>query len=281
MSAKEHIESIYGVYKNSNDLVLSSLSGAINRLQKAFPKRGHFLMEFIQNADDCESEYLKIVINNKEVKVYNSGRAFTQKDVKSICQVGQSSKTPEDYIGYLGVGFKSVFLISEEPHIYSGEFKFKFDKRAYENPKNVPWQVMPIWQESLPPNTEISWWKTTFYLPFSYTDPKNIQKIREEIETESINSRLLLFFKKLRHIEIVDEVNNSRRLLKKSAIIESNKKYEIYELIEEKNKEEQKSRWIISRKQCAVPQEVKEDNMTIEWERDHVKKREIIIENFE
>ena len=24
-------------------------------------------MEFIQNADDCESEYLKIVINNKEV----------------------------------------------------------------------------------------------------------------------------------------------------------------------------------------------------------------------
>ena len=277
MTPKEYIESIYNRYKNSDELVLSSLSGAINRLQKAFPKRGHFLMEFIQNADDCDAESLKIVINEKEAKVYNSGKPFSEKDVKSICQVGKSSKTPEDYIGYLGVGFKSVFLISEEPHIFSGEFKFKFDKKIHENPQDIPWQVMPIWDETVPQGTEVHWWKTSFYLPFSYGDKNNIEKIRNEIETESINSRLLLFLKNLRQIEILNQFSNIKRALRKSSIIESTSDYEIYELTEEKNKEETTSKWLLFRKQYDVPEEVKLDNMTIEWERQHVKKREVIV----
>ncbi len=277
MNSKEYIESIYKKYENSDEMVLSSLSGAINRLQKAFPKRGHFLMEFIQNADDCESETLKIVINDKDAKVYNSGKPFLERDVKSICQVGKSSKTPEDYIGYLGVGFKSVFLISEQPHIFSGDFKFKFDKTVHNDPKNVPWQVMPIWDEKVPQNTEVHWWKTSFYLPFSYSDKKNIDKIRNEIETESINGRLLLFLKNLREIEIHNQSKNVKRILKKSSIIESTSDYEIYELTEERNKEDTKSRWLLFRELCGVPEEVRQDGMTLEWERQEVKQREVII----
>lgn len=277
MTPKEYINSIYKEYENSGERSKRSLSGAINRLQKAFPKRGHFLMEFIQNADDCDSEYLKIVVSNKSVNVYNSGRPFSEKDVTSICEVGQSSKNPEDYIGYLGVGFKSVFLISNAPHVFSGDYKFKFDKNAYSDPKRVPWQVMPIWQEDIPPNTEIKWWKTSFYLPFSFSDEENISKIRNEIETESINGRLLLFLKKLRQIEICDECNSSRRVLKKSLLIESSEDHEIYELIEEKNKEESKSRWVLFKEPVEVPENVKIDEMTVEWERQDVKKREIVV----
>ena len=85
-------------------------------------------MEFIQNADDARSKSMKIEIDKGSIKVFNSGNQFSQKDIESICKVGRSSKTPEHYIGYLGVGFKSVFLISNCPQIYSGDYKFKFDK---------------------------------------------------------------------------------------------------------------------------------------------------------
>lgn len=274
---KEYIKSIYREYEKSGDLVSSSLAGAINRLEKAFPKRGHFLMEFIQNADDCGSNELKIVISEKAVQIYNSGKPFSDEDVKSICQVGQSSKTPEEYIGYLGVGFKSVFLISDDPHIFSGQFRFKFDKKVHKDPKRTPWQVMPIWQDTIPPNTEAGWWKTTFHLPFTQLNEANINKIRTEIQSESIDSKLLLFLKNLRQIEIEDKCNNTRRIIKKSLIIESTEDYEIYELIEEKNKEDTKSRWLLFRKQCEIPDYVKQDAMTIDWERQNVKKREIVI----
>ena len=233
-------------------------------------------MEFIQNADDCKSELLKIEIDDKCVKIYNSGNVFSEGDVKSLCQVGQSSKTPEDYVGYLGVGFKSVFLISDEPHIYSGSFKFKFSKKHHLHPNKIPWQVMPIWEDNIPPNTEVKWWNTSFYLPFNYTDIKNIEKIREEIETESINSRLLLFLRHLRQIELNNKTKNTKTLLKKSQIIESNENYEIYELIDEHG-EENKSKWLVFRKQCTVPEDVKNDNITIEWERQNVQKREVVV----
>jgi hypothetical protein len=275
--AKEYIKHLYDVYQNADsEIVQPTVSGAINRLQKAFPKRGHFLMEFIQNSDDSGSELLKIEIDDKSVKVYNSGNVFAEKDVKSICQVGQSSKTPEDYVGYLGVGFKSVFLISDEPHIYSGPFKFKFDKKYHQQPDKVPWQVMPIWDDKIPSNTEVSWWNTSFYLPFNYTDQTNIEKIRDEIETESINSRLLLFLRHLRQVEINNKTKNIKKIMKKSKIIESNENYEIYELIDEQNGQENSSKWLVFRNQCKVPEEVKKDNMTIEWERQKVQKREIV-----
>jgi len=274
---KELIHSIYKKYEEADALVLQSLSGSINRLQKAFPKRGHFLMEFIQNADDCASESLKIVIDRDCVNIYNNGRPFSERDVRSICQVGRSSKTPESYIGYLGVGFKSAFLVSEEPHVFSGGFSFRFSRKAHEEPGNVPWQIMPIWVEAAPQKTEVHWWRITFHLPFSYTDPANIQRIKSEIESESISSRLLLFLRFLRQIAIHNNENNSRRVLKKSSIIEAGSDYEIYELSEEKDGVEELSRWLLFRSQCSVPDDVRKDSMTIEWERQDVQAREVIV----
>ena len=120
--AKRHIEEIQRKYTTSPELTLDSLTGAIDRLQKAFPRRGHFVMEFIQNADDAKSRSMRIDIAQQEIRMLNNGSPFSKADVESICRVGRSSKTAEDYIGYLGVGFKSVFLISECPEVYSGEY---------------------------------------------------------------------------------------------------------------------------------------------------------------
>jgi hypothetical protein len=138
MTPKEYIENIKSkLIKSDREFILDSLAGAIDRLQKAFPRYGSFLMEFIQNADDAKSKSLKIEILNNAIRISNDGNPFSEKDVKSICKVGRSSKTPKDYIGYLGVGFKAVFLISECPEIYSGDFRFKFDKNAWDDPSDI------------------------------------------------------------------------------------------------------------------------------------------------
>jgi len=153
MNPKEYIENIRKRQLSSDkEFVLDSLTGAIDRLQKAFPRYESFLMEFVQNADDAKSTSLRIEIKGDVIRIYNDGKPFSEEDVKSICKVGRSSKTPRDYIGYLGVGFKSVFLISNCPEIHSGAYHFKFDKNAWDDPEHTPWQVIPIWIDEY--NTE-------------------------------------------------------------------------------------------------------------------------------
>ena|SRR3989338_8103023 len=112
---KTFLEEIKNDRKSLSDRNLSLITGSIRIIEKVFPERSHFLMEFIQNSDDAKSLSLQIEINKDKIIIYNNGEEFSEKNVESICDIGHSSKTPEDYIGYLGVGFKSVFLISDCP----------------------------------------------------------------------------------------------------------------------------------------------------------------------
>ena len=275
---KGYIEEIQKKYEDSDkDIVLDSLAGAIDRLQKAFPGRGHFLMEFIQNADDADSKSMKIEIDKECIKIFNNGDYFDLEDIKSICKVGRSSKTPEHYIGYLGVGFKSVFLISNCPQIYSGSYQFKFDKNRWENPEHTPWQVMPIWIDN---NLDVQneSWKTVFIIPKAEEiDEKIMQKLEEEVSPKHLNNRVILFLRNINEFEIHDKIENIKRKIVKSKDI-SKSNYEICSVDEYKNEElKTKDRWLIFRNsECIVPTEVKEDQATIDWERQNVTKREVL-----
>ena len=57
--------------KSDKEFMLDSLAGGIDRLQKAFPRYGSFLMEFVQNADDARSSSLKIEILNNQLLISN------------------------------------------------------------------------------------------------------------------------------------------------------------------------------------------------------------------
>jgi len=126
MTAEDHINNIRENYLGSPEKTLNALAGAVDRLLKAFPRRGHFLIEFIQNADDARSSKVRIQNDERGILITNNGNEFNEKDVDAICSVGRPSKKPEEYIGYLGVGFKSVFLVSDSPSIVSGLYLFTF-----------------------------------------------------------------------------------------------------------------------------------------------------------
>ena len=278
--AKHHIEEIKNKYVCSPEVTLDSLAGAIDRLQKAFPRRGHFVMEFIQNADDAKSERMKIDIGQQEIRILNDGLPFSRKDVESICRVGRSSKTADDYVGYLGVGFKSVFLMCECPQIYSGCYRFKFDKRHWPDPSHTPWQVIPLWinEPGAQQITETGY-QTVFVLPVSEEMGENaVGKILSEVSPEHLSDRILLFLRNLKEIEINNGVKGTTRKMVKSGNTSTTNNYELYTLEEYENGTmTHRDRWLVFRDICQVPEDVKQDFITKDWEREDVTSREVVV----
>ena len=91
---------------------------------------GRFLIELLQNAEDPSrqtsntssvqrSTRLIIVRTDSAVAVLNQGAPFSEKDINAVTSLGLSNKNPETSLGNKGVGFKSVFQVTDRPEIYS------------------------------------------------------------------------------------------------------------------------------------------------------------------
>ena len=119
----------------------------IKRLSlELYSKDTHFVLELIQNADDntypchltdnshrgtttSDIPSLKFSISDKAIVVYNNEVGFYEKNIRAICDIGKSTKGAHraGYIGQKGIGFKSVFRITDTPAIHSNGFHIRFD----------------------------------------------------------------------------------------------------------------------------------------------------------
>ena len=270
-SEKEFIEDIKHRFLKSDEIALNALSGSLKTIKKMFPYYGSFIMEFIQNADDAKSSKLLIELEKDKIIVANVGNVFSKKDIESICSIGRSSKKISEYIGYLGVGFKSIFLISDGPEIYSGKYSFGFKKELIND--GEVWQIIPNWIEN---NLEKMYkqYKTIFKIPLKSENDYN--KIQTEIN-EHLNNRMILFLRNLKILEIHDKENGVKKEIQKVKIL-TKKNYNIFEVSEKINGETQSSEyWLLFRKIFEVPEEIRKDPISVLWEREDVIKREVII----
>ncbi len=269
------IEEIRNNYLQTNEQTLSALSGSLKLVKKMFPRYSSFIMEFIQNADDVGSSKISISLDEEKVVIKNDGRAFNEKDIRSLCSIGESTKSIEDYIGYLGIGFKSIYLISNSVDIHSGGYSFAFKKDKWDKTESFPWQILPFWIER--PETLMKTNDTIFKI--SFKNIESFQRIKNEL-LEQINIRIILFLRNINKIEISIDNVNYKRLISKE-IVETKKNYVIYriteEIIEDGTEIKNKVYWLIFRETYEVEAEVKKDDMTIDWERDVVNKWEVII----
>ncbi len=99
---------IWGDYVNALKLIS----------QVVFTRSSGFVFELIQNAEDAglgldNPGVFEILINHHRVKVVHNGRQFTSDDVKALCGIRSSKKPEKGTLGYLGIGFKSVFKITD------------------------------------------------------------------------------------------------------------------------------------------------------------------------
>ena len=93
---------------------------------------GRFLIELLQNAHDALSDQqaqdqesrIEIVLDPNDgehgvLYVANDGKPFTESNFRSLSQLGQSDKDPQESIGNKGIGFRSILEITTSPEIYS------------------------------------------------------------------------------------------------------------------------------------------------------------------
>jgi hypothetical protein len=275
-SEDAELRSIRDRYVTADPFVLSSLSGAIRRIEESFPRFGHFVMEFIQNADDAGAHALSISQTGSRLLILNDGEPFKSTDITSLCQVGRSSKQAGDSIGYLGVGFKSVFLISDRVRVTSGGYSFGFDKAVVEARwgDRLPWQLIPL---EAPPLPEVrAPWSTGFEISLENSGSDILHRLRSEVAPDELRPRVILFLKTLNRIEIQFDLDPPLRRVVERAPIQSRDSFAIYGLSDAHPERTLRGRYAVFRKRVQVPGPVQQDPITIRFDRQGVNVREVI-----
>ncbi len=235
--------------------------------QVVFTRSSGFILELIQNAEDSglgmsEPGLFEIRINHKRVKIIHNGKPFNETDVKAISGIRSSKKPELGFLGYLGIGFKSVLKITDCPEIYSDGFQFKFDRSYWPDPGSTPWHVIPIWIDESSEPVDAS--KTTFITPFR--ESTDVSQIIEEIK--KIRLELYLFLRWLKKIEIVDETSGEHWTLENLG--------ENQEGISTLKSDGEERRFKFFHRKIKVPDWVKDDRLTQEY-RANVTRREIAV----
>lgn len=173
------------------------LSSALRLLSEdLYSTKTHFVLELIQNADDNTyargiAPQIQITVTPRMLQVWNNELGFTQDNVRALCSVGRSTKAKKaGFIGEKGIGFKSVFQISNIPEIHSNGFHFRFDMS---DPEQHLGYIVPTW---VAPDTHTASHGTTIVLPAKDGEAYSAAVLAE------LDARLLLFLRKLRQIDL-------------------------------------------------------------------------------
>jgi len=107
-----------------------------------YDNRTHFIFELLQNAEDALGRRgdwhgprkVAFTLTSTSLVLSHFGRPFDEADVRSVCDIAESTKN-ELSIGRFGLGFKSVYTVTDLPEIHSGEEDFAIE--GYVFPKRV------------------------------------------------------------------------------------------------------------------------------------------------
>lgn len=114
----------------------------------------HFIYEILQNADDVKARLVSFALFHDRFEVFHNGTDFTFQNVEGITGIGKGTKRDDlTKIGKFGIGFKSVYAITQSPIVHSGTFHFAIKDFV------VPEQI-----DSITPNDG-----TKIILPFNHS----------------------------------------------------------------------------------------------------------------
>lgn len=183
---REVVDRLVRKYRNLLETVAKDLNS----------KESHFILELVQNADDNHyapgvAPALSFRLEPRELVVSNNEIGFTPANVRALCSAGESSKKNKvGYIGEKGIGFKSVFKVTDTPEIHSNGYHFRFDLTDPEDPLGY---VVPHWIDARSDDDEGT---TTVVLP-----AKAGNGFSADLLTD-INETLLLFLEKVRLLRV-------------------------------------------------------------------------------
>jgi hypothetical protein len=154
-----------------------------------YSEKIHLVFELLQNAEDAlrkrnkpRTRSVRFDLSGSGLRLSHNGKPFDEDDIRGICGVNQSTKRKElTAIGRFGIGFKSVYAVTDCPEVRSGRQQFVIRDYVY------PHEVEPV---------ELSEDETIFWFPFRDGDDSVFDEIAEGLE--KLDAKALLF---LRHVE--------------------------------------------------------------------------------
>lgn len=159
-------------------------------LVNRYDSSAHFVFELLQNAEDAlkrrngwsGSREVRFELTPTSLRIVHCGNPFTLEDVKGVCGVGETTKDLTD-IGRFGLGFKSVYSITERPEVHSGDEHFAIDSFVF------PMEV---------PSTQCAADQTEFVLPLRAGDADLFPFISDSLS--KLGARALLFLRQIEEI---------------------------------------------------------------------------------
>jgi len=183
----------------------------------------HFIYELLQNAEDEGAKEINIKLFEDKLEFYHDGKDFDIRDIEGVTGIGVTKKKDDlNAIGKFGVGFKSVFAITQTPEIFSGEYQIKIEDF-----------VVPVPIESA---EEIK--NTLIRLPFNhkFRSPQEIFDITKK-KLENLELKILLFLKNIKEIKWETPSSNGH-YLKETKIIQKKPRVKRVKLISTNSTEE-------------------------------------------
>jgi len=178
--------------------------------EELYATKHHFTLELIQNAEDNAYQpgdapmlSLQLLADDPtstpgadgSLLLLNNELGFQSEQVRSLCSVGQSTKTQRDgYIGEKGIGFKSVFQVTKRPHVFSNGYQFHFRKPEAEDELGY---IVPFWVEDVPEVLRESNARTSLLLPLIPGERESIA-----VQLLAIAPETILFLTKLSALHI-------------------------------------------------------------------------------
>lgn len=133
--------------------------GTLSLLARASETRWAYLTELLQNALDAGAKRIRVDVQDDTLSVEHDGpEALTPAAVRALASVGGSTKGL-DKIGFMGVGFKSVFKRVQSVSVSGFGWSFRFHVEISLGPlgdRRPDWlgAVCPTWDENAPQPSE-------------------------------------------------------------------------------------------------------------------------------
>lgn len=132
MNLKKIVDNLFEDSKRTPVRGLSAIAEAEKYLQQAY--EGRYFFELIQNVRDANKEIgqdgtIYTELRQNILSISNSGAEFGPKGIMGITTIGQSTKKSQDYIGFKGIGFKSIQELTERPSIITKYGSVYFDRK--------------------------------------------------------------------------------------------------------------------------------------------------------
>ena len=221
----KHIQSIRKDFRDGSKRLKISSQNAIRTLaDDLYNKHTHFIFELIQNAEDntyadqntyppyisfrlTKTDPTDSVGSDGALIIQNNEVGFSADNVDTICTVGETTKEKgHGYIGEKGIGFKSVFRVTNNPYIFSNGYRFCLPE--VDEGTGLGY-IVPQWVKKIPEGLDL--FETHIILPLTKKDfgYKEIEGMLQDIEPE-----VILFLSTLQEIRIKTDTGDDFTILK-------------------------------------------------------------------